>query len=87
MKIKSVILGKNNLSLDKDKFDLKSMVNITDSVLGFVEIKDDKGRTKLKVHEDNFFSLEVFSALYDCVLNDFFVEKEIEKIKKTEIQN
>ena len=87
LKIKSVILGKNNLSLDKDKFDLKSMVNITDSVLGFVEIKDDKGRTKLKVHEDNFFSLEVFLALYDCVLNDFFVEKEIEKIKKTEIQN
>lgn len=87
LKIKSVILGKNNLNLDKHKLDLKNMTNISDSVLGFLEFKDESGNTKLKVHEDNFFSLEVFLALYDCVLNDFFVEKEIEKIKKTEIQN
>lgn len=87
LKVKSIVLDKNNLCIDKNRLNLKNMKNITDSVLGFLEFKDDKGSTKLKVHEDNFISLEVFLALYDCVLNDFFVEKEIDKIKKNEIQS
>ena len=80
LKIKSILLDKNNLSLNKSNFSLKNMGNINDTVLGFLEFKDDTGNLKLKVHEDNFFSLEVFLALYDCVLNDFFIEKEIEKM-------
>ena len=82
IKTKSITLDKNYLVYEKDSFSLKDMESVNDTVLGFIEFKDNKGQMKFKIHEDNFFSLEVFLALYDCVLSDYFVEKEICKLSK-----
>jgi len=82
IKTKAITVDKNCLVFEKDSYELKNMEAITDTALGFIEFKDNSGDVKFKVHEDNFFNLEVFLALYDCVLSDYFVEKEIKELNK-----
>lgn len=83
LKTKSLILNKDKVTFDGSEYFLKNMLSIKDTHLGFLEFQDLDGKIQFKIHEDNFFSLEVFLALYDCVMNDYFIEREISNnIKK-----
>lgn len=75
IKTKSIYIEKDFLFYENSKILLKDMEPISDTVLGFLEFKDKSGNVKLKIHEDNFFNLETFLAMYDCILSNCFAEK------------
>lgn len=85
IKTKSIFIERNFLIYENDKILLKEMEAINDTVLGFLEFKDKNGNTKIRIHEDNFFNLEVFLALYDCILSNCYIENEIEQIKNSRV--
>lgn len=82
IKTKSLLLSKNKVSFDGNEYFLKNMLSIKDTPLGFLEFQDLNEKTQFKIHEDNFLSLEVFLALYDCVMNDYFIEREVSNSNK-----